>query len=580
MTDADRTQAAKRINAHKRLMRADVSLTSSASNQAGLNSYVEQLCKEVLGRHNQGQQTLVILNRVERAQKLYQQIRKARPDQEDLLIHARFRPLERRAQARVLARNESDRIIVATQAIEAGVDVSSHTLFTELAPWSSLVQRFGRCNRYGEHPPEDAARVFWIDIETGGKADTAPYENESLELARTKLVSLENVGPRMLPEVDEERPLTAVLRRRDLLDLFNTDPDLSGFDVDVSDYIRDKGNPSLQVFWRDFADDPNKPESQPSAAWDELCTVSLGQWKAAKKGGQAWFWDSLTNQWKRLDSGATPRPGMNLLLEASKGGYDQVLGFIPTGKESKQQVSVVSPTTTKQHEVFGEDWRSRGKVPVLLKDHLGNAARAARALCESVGESTNAKSVIRAARWHDVGKAHNVFNESMHRCPEARDGISQNGFLAKSKCPGPLKHSRSYFRHELASMLAWLAQQDNPSAPDGGVDLIAYLILAHHGKVRTSLRAMPDEKADHDNARFARGVWEGDRLPALSFDGEHSEETELKLALMELGESEQGRSWTERTNALLKEHGPFRLAWLESLVRLADWRASAIEQEH
>ncbi|MFO7839927.1 MAG: hypothetical protein R6X08_10585 [Desulfosalsimonadaceae bacterium] len=49
----------------------------------------------------------------------------------------------------------------------------------------------------------------------------------------------------------------------------------------------------------------------------------------------------------------------------------------------------------------------------------------------------------------------------------------------------------------------------------------------------------------------------------------------MKLGLMELGETAMGPSWTSRTQGLLKEHGPFLLSWLESLVRIADWRASA-----
>src|SRR3546814_20993029 len=123
-------------------------------------------------------------------------------------------------------------------------------------------------------------------------------------------------------------------------------------------------------------------------------------------------------------------------------------------------------------------------------------------------------------------------------------------------------------------MLGWLAQNDGkPNA-----DLIAYLIAAHHGKVRMSLRAMPTEKAQPGTKRFARGVWEGDALPAFEFDGEHSAAITLKLALMELGEGEQGASWTARAFGLLEAHGPFQLAWLETLVRLADWRASAEEQ--
>jgi CRISPR-associated endonuclease/helicase Cas3 len=52
----------------------------------------------------------------------------------------------------------------------------------------------------------------------------------------------------------------------------------------------------------------------------------------------------------------------------------------------------------------------------------------------------------------------------------------------------------------------------------------------------------------------------------------------LSLAVMELGEGPMGPSWAERTQRLLAAHGPFRLAWLEALVRIADWRASGEEQ--
>jgi CRISPR-associated endonuclease/helicase Cas3 len=48
---------------------------------------------------------------------------------------------------------------------------------------------------------------------------------------------------------------------------------------------------------------------------------------------------------------------------------------------------------------------------------------------------------------------------------------------------------------------------------------------------------------------------------------------------MQLGGGKNGPSWTELAQRLLEEYGPFRLAWLESLVRVADWRASALERE-
>ncbi len=565
ISDADRQQARERLNAVKSLQAATPGLDNGNCKQ-NARVYLEALCAEVIKHHDASAQTLIVLNNVSRAQQLFQMLRKERPDKSDLLIHARFRPAERTEQARKL-RDESgvDRIIVATQAIEAGVDISSKVMFTELAPWASLVQRFGRCNRYGEYN-EDGARIFWIDIESD-KTLIRPYTSESLHAARTKLATLASASPQDLPSTDEARPLTAVLRRKDFLDLFNTDPDLSGFDVDVSDYIRDSGSPGVQVFWREFDDNPNEPDVQPKPDRAELCPVSMGQIKDIQKRG-AWHWDTLGNKernglWIKLDR--APRPGMTLLLRAADGGYDKAIGFDPALK--KPSVPTLAPQRPRENDAFSEDPRSLQNKPIALAVHLKNVARHAATLCSAAGETVYQDSIVRAGRWHDVGKAHPVFNATMHSCDAAPLGL-----LAKSPCKS--RHSRKFFRHELASMLGWLAQHDGE--PDA--DLIAYLILAHHGKVRMSLRAMPNEQAGADVKRFARGIHEGDLLPALEFDGEHSAATTLKLALMEIGLGEQGPSWSERALRLLDQIGPFRLAWLETLVRLADWRASAAEQ--
>ncbi len=561
--DEDRRQAQDRLQAGKSVAKATISLSQDARNKSSLQSYLENLRDVVLQAHEAGTQTLVIVNRVERAQRLFRLLFEKRPFKADLLIHGRFRAAERTEQARRLHDEDgTDRIVVATQAIEAGVDISSKTLVTELAPWASMVQRFGRCNRYGEHN-QGGARIQWIDIED--EADALPYTHAALAIARGKLNELASASPQSLPPTDETRPVTAVLRRRDLLDLFNTDPDLSGFDVDVSDYIRDGDSPGVQVFWRDFKDDPNTPDVQGRPERRELCPVSMSQARDIHKRG-AWRWDSLEESWVKLDR--NPRPGLTLLLRSTDGGYDEAIGFSADLK--RPPVPVFAPETPLRENAYGEDWRSQQPKPVALLEHLGHVAWQAADLCAKVDETAHRAALVHAGRWHDLGKAHAVFQKSMYRCK----GEIGEELLAKSDCRGPMYHERAYFRHELASVLAWLDQHDG----EADADLIAYLIAAHHGKVRMSLRAMPTEEADEGVKRFARGIWEGDTLPALRFDGEHSRETTLKLALMEIGEGEQGPSWTERTLKLLDHHGPFRLAWLETLVRLADWRASAEEQ--
>ncbi len=563
----DREQASDRLRADKSLIKASLSLSKDAENKTGLQAYLQELRTLVLDAHEPRTQTLVIVNRVERAQQLFRLLREKRPDKADLLIHARFRAAERVAQARLLRDEDgADRIIVATQAIEAGVDISSKTLVTELAPWTSMVQRFGRCNRNGEHN-QGGARILWLDIED--EADALPYTHEALAIARHKLGELSSASPQSLLPSDETRPLTAVLRRKDLLDLFNTDPDLSGFDVDISDYIRGSGMPGVQAFWRDFKEDPNVPNIQGRPDRRELCPVSIAQAKdfGKRKDTALWRWDTLDERWVKLDR--EPRPGMTLLLRAADGGYDEAIGFDAALK--RPPVPAFTPETSLPEDAYGEDRRSQQPKPVALPEHLADVARHAADLCEKVGETSHRDALIRAGRWHDLGKAHAVFQKSMYRCKKT---VGEQ-LLAKSDCRGAMRHERPYFRHEFASALAWLDQHD----AETDSDLIAYLIAAHHGKVRMSLRSMPTEEATQGVKRFSRGVWEGDTLPALDFDGEHSRETTLNLALMEIGEGDQGPSWTERTLRLLDQHGPFRLAWLETLVRLADWRASAEEQE-
>jgi len=110
-------------------------------------------------------------------------------------------------------------------------------------------------------------------------------------------------------------------------------------------------------------------------------------------------------------------------------------------------------------------------------------------------------------------------------------------------------------------------------------DFVAYLVAAHHGKVRLSIRSLPNEfQPSEALRRFARGLWDGDVLPATDLGGVVAPEVLLSLEPMELGQCELppfvGQpSWAERTLRLRDQLGPFRLAFLEALLRAADIRA-------
>lgn len=603
----------RRRESAKRLQHVGLKLTSTS--KSDLADYTAALAEQIRNLHEPAMTTLVIVNTVERAQRIYRALRpdpasgKARkkgdpagllpPDAEVVLIHSRFRGPDRRDRESRLSAPapEAGRIVIATQAIEAGVDMTCRTLFTELAPWSSLVQRFGRCNRYGECNDCGGADVYWIDIADDRDA-VRPYEIEALSAAREKLQGLASASPADLPVTDEPAPLRPVIRRKDFLDLFNSDPDLSGFDVDVAPYIRDADEADVLVFWREFDEDPNEP-MQAAATPDEICRASLAKGALPAlldrlERGQAWRWDPLARRWQRHGKNDRLRPGMTLLLHAGASGYRSDLGFAADEKDPVPPIAAPEPGA-ESPESYDDDHRSLLQREVGLSQHLADVECEAAQLCQRLQVPVDCgEAIVRAARWHDLGKAHEAFQTMLRRAHEAGTGNALvEGLWAKAgrsprRGAGRVEYvvrgadgtviKRPRFRHELASALAWL--QNCNHANDPATNLIAYLIAAHHGKVRMSLRALPDEQEAPDGRLFARGVWDGDVVPEVTFsDGEAVPASTLHLDLMKLGEGPQGPSWTTRTRRLLNTLGPFQLAWCEALVRVADWRASRAEQQ-
>jgi CRISPR-associated endonuclease/helicase Cas3 len=541
------------------------------------------LSDAVATAHDGAGPTLVILNRVARAQELFDRLRnrmaRDRPGTEVVLVHSRFRAAERSAlNARLRALKPDDAVIVvATQAVEAGVDITSRRLFTELAPWSSLVQRFGRCNRGGDY---DDAAVQWIDI--GDDAQLAlPYDVAALNEAREVLRTLASASSAELPPVEEAHTPQHVLRRKDLLDLFNTEPDLSGFDIDISPFLRDAGGADVQVFWRDFGETPDQ-EARPGRA--ELCAVPIGAARDHLRSLKrlVYVWNSLDAKWDRVQH-ADLRPGQVLMVHSDTGGYDPERGFVAGLRTTVDPIPPAVPVAPPPS--MDDDANVAAARYVELSEHLLDARREAAALAEALPMAGAEQAVIRAALWHDTGKAHPVFQTAI--LEHASADVDRSRLWAKSAdsrrrlnygilVGGELKR-RSHFRHELASMLAWLAAGDpdgDGSTVGGEADLIAYLIAAHHGKVRTVLRALTKETSPPDDRPYVRGVWAGDALPAVAVNGLSVPGFSVRLDLMEVGEGDSGPSWSARTAALLDRWGPFRLAWLESMVRIADWRAS------
>jgi CRISPR-associated endonuclease/helicase Cas3 len=537
--------------------------------------YPRRLAAIIAQKHQPGTLTLVVINRVSRAQEVFSALTtRDKKTKESLydpsrvaLVHSRFRGKDRAAQEQLLF-GEGDRIVIATQAVEAGVDVSARLLITELAPWPSLVQRMGRCNRRAE---SQDAEILWVDIQPKDAKDNIclPYEEADLTKARESLKVATDGSPRELSAIamPEDPVVRPVIRRRDLLDLFDTTPDICGQDLDISRYIRDSEDNDVQFFWREVAGDVPSPDT-PAPQRDELCRVAIGEAaKFLKKDKlRAWRWNALDELWEAVKNA---RPGGVYLIDSKSGGYSVSLGW--TG-ESKDQPACHDPGTgeSEAHDdeplTFNHQWQS-------LHDHTSEVVAEMDCIASEMAAIIPFReALLTAARWHDAGKAHPVFQTMLRGNDEAR----ANTLWAKSgKTNGQC--SRRGYRHELASALAWLVS----GPPDAHRrDLVGYLIAAHHGKVRLSIRSLPGENGDpDDNDRtFARGIWHGEQLPQIDLPGLIIPETKLDLSFMLMGAGPHGPSWLSRSLSLRDEFGPFKLAFLETLLRSADSRASARAQ--
>ena len=108
------------------------------------------------------------------------------------LLHSRFLQSDRKGHEEWLQRefgsNKTEyevesAILVATQVIEVGVDITSQKLHTELAPAASVIQRAGRCARY-QHEDGDVY-VYKLPVGDNARVQYAPYQEHQDICERT-----------------------------------------------------------------------------------------------------------------------------------------------------------------------------------------------------------------------------------------------------------------------------------------------------------------------------------------------------------------------------------------------------------
>lgn len=638
----------------------------------------DAIATSVKAKHAAGRLSLVICNTVDMARAVFGALGTI---DNKVLLTSRFRREDRarheqrlidfdaQRKAGTLPKDDTGLICVSTQVIEAGVDISAHCLFTELAPWPSMLQRLGRLNRKGDD--QDAQAWVWETPKEGGnkKAERiGPYETTDVERAK-KLVdafaplsqnnafsdAIAGLNASKRKEVTEAlQPKPSPLPRAlDVHGLFSTERDVHGGFTDVSAFVRGT-DPDLDVtvFWRDWdgdsppcGEDLDGPLLEPAR---EGCPVSFVRVQKMIDSckAKAYLWDDEADRWERVNHWDI-RPGMLVMLKREAGGYDATEGW--TGDKSNVLAEV--PRAGRGATLRDDAWTEVGYWSTL-KDHLKDARREAEGLCAALSLTGDTRTaIVEASGLHDIGKAHPQWQAAL---PD-RSGIP-DALLAKSPrvvatdVVGDVSATRTEFarlrpqarelpeqarrrgredavrlqwaiddklsdaelktlravtgvrwaghlqflpglRHEVASALAmWRKYLDTERKPYPA--LAVYLAATHHGKARTVMRSTTGEGDDVfgvrsepralnvDNEEWpldfsiakdgADGRWDGDEF-VLTGHGW----TGLVADLLGPWRPEEKSEAGVVPESEPRQLGPFALAYLEALVRIADWRASA-----
>jgi CRISPR-associated endonuclease/helicase Cas3 len=135
--------------------------------------------------HHEGKRSIVILNTVTKAQDIFKELknRLKGSDTKILLLHSRFYSEDRKKTENELNNwlgkraEKTDVILVTTQVIEAGIDISADNLHTEIAPLNSVVQRAGRCARYEGIRGVGTVWIYELEKNEKGTLKLGPYRD-------------------------------------------------------------------------------------------------------------------------------------------------------------------------------------------------------------------------------------------------------------------------------------------------------------------------------------------------------------------------------------------------------------------
>jgi len=609
-----------------------------ALHEVAANKVTETIAQMALSHKESGQAILIFVNGVEDVLKIRTILVKAKCTCGLLTGTTRGKERDELPRTPLFVRflKESDRppeislaegtvYLICTSAGEVGVNISGSHLVCDLRTLDNMTQRFGRVNRFGE---EDAT----IDVVHPGQWKGTGENDERLAKTLDVLSSLpkrsddrHDVSPDALdqiPQADREKAFSAPPIVVDATDfLFDTwslttiAHQLPGR-PDVEVYLHGKAEwepPHTEVAWRDDVDIYASIKAQltdtpemlledfPLKPHELLRDRSDRVFKAiatiAERHSEHPAWlvddDGTVNELslrELADKNKQDRiQGKTIILSPNVGGLSEGMldgssliaadvasdWFTDESRQKRQRIRIwddnpqlrdfsngmrLVRTIILEGNADGEDseeetserrwlWFERpqfgdsdgsksASMPVLLEDHTQDVLRFLSEFIPTLHFGPDLVNALEfSALHHDKGKGRLLWQRSIGN----NNASSTSRFLAKS---GGAMRSISVgtkYRHEFGSLIDIEDDPEFQALDSHMKDLIFHLIAAHHGRGRPHF---PEDEIYDPKPK-------GRDLSSIAFEA------------------------ARRFARLQRIYGRWGLAYLESILRAADWAASA-----
>ena len=240
-------------------------------------------------------------------------------------------------------------------------------------------------------------------------------------------------------------------------------------------------------------------------------------------------------------------------------------GLILVGRRRLPELAGKADNFSDEDDASASGISHRKGRPVLLLEHLPGVEDFARRHAIGCGlPEDQVEAIARAGLLHDIGKADPRFQSLLRNGASPGDQLfAKSAQMPKTRAASRRAYEASGYpkegRHELLSVR--LAESCPSLLPSDPIlrDLVLHLVGSHHGYCRPFAPVVTDDENESVklDLRGCQMQWSG------------------PTGMERLDSGAADRYWR-----LVRHYGWWGLAWLEALLRLADWRRSEWEEAH